>query len=46
MINQIKLENPHLWTEEFKAEVIQMILEGTQLEIEYARDTMPRMCWV
>ncbi len=42
VINQIKLENPNLWTEEFQAEVVQMILEGTQLEIEYARDTMPR----
>ena len=42
MINQIKLENPHLWTEDFQQEVIQMLLEGTQLEIEYARDTMPR----
>ncbi len=42
VINQIKLENPHLWTAEFKQEVIQMILEGTQIEIEYARDTMPR----
>ena len=42
IINQIKLENPHLWTEEFQEEVIQMILEGTQIEIEYARDTMPR----
>jgi ribonucleoside-diphosphate reductase beta chain len=42
VINQIKLENPHLWTETFKQEAIQMILEGTQLEIEYARDTMPR----
>jgi ribonucleoside-diphosphate reductase beta chain len=42
VINQIKLENPQLWTEEFKQESIQMILEGTQLEIEYARDTMPR----
>ena len=42
VINQIKLENPHLWTEAFKQEAIQMILEGTQLEIEYARDTMPR----
>jgi len=42
VINQIKLENPQLWTEEFKQEAIQMILEGTQLEIEYARDTMPR----
>ena len=42
IINQIKLENPHLWTEKFQEEVIQMILEGTQIEIEYARDTMPR----
>jgi ribonucleoside-diphosphate reductase beta chain len=42
VINQIKLENPHLWSEQFQDEVIQMILEGTQLEIEYARDTMPR----
>ena len=42
VINQIKVENPQLWTEEFQQESIQMILEGTQLEIEYARDTMPR----
>ncbi|HQQ63852.1 MAG TPA: ribonucleotide-diphosphate reductase subunit beta [Pseudomonadales bacterium] len=42
VINQIKLENPHLWTSEFQQEVIQMILEGTTLEIEYARDSMPR----
>ena len=42
VINQIKIENPHLWTDEFKQEVIQMILEGTELEIQYARDTMPR----
>ena len=42
MINQIKIENPHLWTPEFRTEVTQMILEGMTLEIEYARDTMPR----
>lgn len=42
VINQIKLENPHLWTPEFQEDVTQMILEGTQLEIEYGRDTMPR----
>ena len=42
VINQIKLENPHLWTPEFKAEVTQMILEGTQLEINFARESMPR----
>jgi ribonucleoside-diphosphate reductase beta chain len=42
VINQIKLENPNLWTEMFQQEVIQMILEGTEIEIQYARDTMPR----
>jgi len=42
MINQIKIENPQLWTAEFQDEVTQMILEGTELEIAYARDTMPR----
>ena len=42
MINQIKLENPHLWTDQMKEEATQMILQATQLEIEYARDTMPR----
>lgn len=42
MINQIKLENPHLWDASMKEQSTQMILEATQLEIEYARDTMPR----
>ena len=40
MINQIKFENPGLWTDELKQAATQMILEATQLEIEYARDTM------
>ncbi len=42
MINQIKLENPSLWDESMQEQSAQMILEATQLEIEYARDTMPR----
>ena len=42
VINQIKLENPQLWTPEFQQEVIQMILEGTQLEINFAKESMPR----
>ncbi|MBF8756785.1 ribonucleotide-diphosphate reductase subunit beta [Pseudomonas guariconensis] len=42
VINQIKIENPHLWDAAMKEEATQMILQGTQLEIEYARDTMPR----
>jgi ribonucleoside-diphosphate reductase beta chain len=37
VINQIKIENPHLWDEEMKTEAAQMILEGTELEIMYAR---------
>ena len=42
VINQIKLENPQLWTDSFKKETEQMILQGAELEINYARDTMPR----
>jgi ribonucleoside-diphosphate reductase beta chain len=42
VINQIKIENPHLWTKEFQQEVTQMVVEGMELEAAYARDTMPR----
>ena len=42
LINAIKIENPNLWDEEMQAEAAKMILEGTLLEIDYARDTMPR----
>ena len=42
VINQIKLENPHLWDEEMQGHAERMILEGTELEIRYAQDTMPR----
>jgi ribonucleoside-diphosphate reductase beta chain len=42
VINQIKIENPRLWTQEFKAEIINMIKEGVDLEYAYAVDTMPR----
>ena len=41
MINQIKIENPHLWDNEMCSAATTMILEGTKLEIEYAKDTMP-----
>src|SRR5690606_29460094 len=34
--------NPKLWNEEMRRESMQMILEAMQLEIDYARDTMPR----
>jgi ribonucleoside-diphosphate reductase beta chain len=41
VINQIKIENPHLWTPQFQQEIIQLIQEGVDLEIQYAYDTMP-----
>ena len=42
MVNQIKIENPHLWTPKFQQEIIDMIKEGVDLEYQYAVDTMPR----
>ena len=42
LINQIKLENPLLWTAEFKAEINLLFLEAVELEYKYAEDTMPR----
>jgi ribonucleoside-diphosphate reductase beta chain len=42
VINQIKIENPDLWTAEFQQEAIDMVRKGVDLEIQYARDTMPR----
>ena len=42
VINQIKIENPHLWTEGFKQELVQMIRDAVSLEAQYAYDTMPR----
>ena len=42
MINQIKMENPHLWTPEFREEIRGLIQKGVELEYRYAEDTMPR----
>jgi ribonucleoside-diphosphate reductase beta chain len=42
LINQIKIENPHLWTAEFEKEIIELVDQGVQLEYQYAMDTMPR----
>lgn len=42
LINQIKLENPHLWTAEFKAEIRALFMKAVELEYRYAEDTMPR----
>ncbi len=42
LINQLKLENPHLWTSEFKAEIKALFQKAVELEYRYAEDTMPR----
>ena len=42
VINSIINENPHIWDDEMRKRASDMIVEGTELEIEYARDTMPR----
>jgi ribonucleoside-diphosphate reductase beta chain len=42
VINQIKIENPHLWSPEFKQELITMIRDAVTMESRYAHDTMPR----
>jgi len=42
VINQIKIENPHLWTDAFTQDIIAMIHEAVDIEIQYGYDTMPR----
>jgi ribonucleoside-diphosphate reductase beta chain len=42
LINQIKMENPHLWTPAFREEARALIQKGVELEYRYAEDTMPR----
>jgi ribonucleoside-diphosphate reductase beta chain len=42
LINQIKMENPHLWTPEFREEIQGLIRKAVELEYRYAEDTMPR----
>ena len=42
LINQLKLENPQLWTSDFKAEIKELFERAVELEYRYAEDTMPR----
>jgi len=42
LINTIKLENPHLWTGEFRDEIKGLFRRAVDLEYAYAEDTMPR----
>jgi ribonucleoside-diphosphate reductase beta chain len=42
LINGIKEENPHLWTVEFQAHIIDQIRQAVELEVLYAQDCLPR----
>jgi ribonucleoside-diphosphate reductase beta chain len=42
LINQIKLENPQLWTPTFRDEIRGLFRRAVELEYAYAEDTMPR----
>lgn len=42
VINQIKTENPDLWTPQFEAEIRDLFVQAVELEYSYAEDTMPR----
>jgi ribonucleoside-diphosphate reductase beta chain len=42
LINQIKMENPHLWTPAFREEIQGYMKTAVELEYRYAEDTMPR----
>jgi ribonucleoside-diphosphate reductase beta chain len=42
LVNQIKMENPHLWTPAFRDEMREIINQAVALEYRYAEDTMPR----
>jgi ribonucleoside-diphosphate reductase beta chain len=42
VINQIKHENPQLWSASFQQEVREMLRSAAELEAAYGRDTMPK----
>jgi len=42
LINQIKMENPHLWTPALREEIQGYVQTAVELEYRYAEDTMPR----
>lgn len=42
VINTIKLENPELWDAEMQAAARKLVVEAVTLEVEFARDMMPR----
>ena len=42
LINTIVDENPEIWTDDFKKELTENIKKAVKLEVEYARDTLPK----
>ena len=42
LINSIKEENPGVWTHEFQAYIIELIKQAVDLEIEYAKECLPK----
>jgi ribonucleoside-diphosphate reductase beta chain len=42
LVNQLKMENPQLWTPQFREEIRALFNEAVELEYRYAEDTMPR----
>jgi len=41
LINTIKEENPHIWTEAFQEHIYNLIDEAVELEIRYSKDCLP-----
>ncbi|WP_041468061.1 ribonucleotide-diphosphate reductase subunit beta [Chlamydia felis] len=42
LINGIKEENPEVWSQQLQDEIVDLIQKAVDLEIEYARDCLPR----
>lgn len=42
LINGIREENPEIWTGDFQREMVERVRQSVELEIEYARDCLPR----
>ena len=42
LINTIVEENPEIWTAEFRSDLTDKIKKAVELEVDYARDALPR----
>lgn len=42
LINGIKEENPHLWTDAFQRHIVELVKQAVELEIDYAESCLPR----